>query len=517
MTLASWSFTGTWRRYQSECLEAFEADRSAGRHQTLLVAPPGSGKTVIGLEIVRRLGAPTLVLCPTQTIQSQWQDKQSLFGDRSADVHALTYQAMCQTGDPDDMLRTAATRQWAAERATATGASTAEVEAEAAAWTGEAAARRDADVARILAGYKRSAARGEFPELSAAELLSPTVRERIAELRAAGVRSVVLDECHHLVSMWGALMKVVLAELTPDHVLGLTATNPRELTAEQASLYRELLDEEDYSIPTPAVVREGFLAPYQELVQLCSPLDSEHEWLAQRHARFDAALESFADAPAGHEHLGLDVWLLQRIAERRTAAGAQLSWAEFAKRQPTLAEAGLRWLRHTDRPPPEGAPRGERFRAAMTLDDWTVLLDDYATRCLRPDASEEASGRLAALQVALEDLGHTLTRQGIRRSGGEVDRVLLNSAAKPMAMCDALATESDARGPALRAVVLCDSERPPRQPEGSPLALTGGGRGPARGHRRRRSPDRHPSRARDRRDLRRAARGRRVVGRARDR
>ena len=225
------------------------------------------------------------------------------------------------------------------------------------------------------------------------------------------------------------------------------------------------------------MVREGFLAPYQELVQLCSPLDSEHEWLARRHARFDAALESFADSPAGHEHLGLDVWLLQRIAERRTAAGAQLSWAEFAKRQPTLADAGLRWLRHTGRPPPEGAPRGEQFRAAMTLDDWTVLLDDYAARCLRPDASEEAGRRLAALQVALEDLGYTLTRQGIRRSGGEVDRVLLNSAAKPMAMCDALATESDARGPALRAVVLCDSERPPRQPEGSPLALTGGGRG----------------------------------------
>jgi hypothetical protein len=188
-TLASWAFTGTWRRYQRECLDAFEADRASGHHQTLLVAPPGSGKTVIGLEIVRRLGAPTLVLCPTQTIQSQWQDKQSLFGQRSPDVHALTYQSLCQTGDPDDMLRTAAQRQWAGERAQATGATADEVEAETAAWTGEAAARRERDLARIVAGYKRSAVRGQFPELTATELLSPTVRERIAELRAAGVRS----------------------------------------------------------------------------------------------------------------------------------------------------------------------------------------------------------------------------------------------------------------------------------------------------------------------------------------
>ena len=44
-------------------------------------------------------------------------------------------------------------------------------------------------------------------------------------------------------------------------------------------------------------------------------------------------------------------------------------------------------------------------------------------------------------------------------------------------MCDALACEYDARGTALRAVVLCDSEHPPRQPTDSPLTLTGGGRG----------------------------------------
>src|SRR5204863_3416797 len=65
----------------------------------------------------------------------------------------------------------------------------------------------------------------------------------------------------------------------------------------------------------------------------------------------------------------------------------------------------------------------------------------------------------------------------IRRVGGDVDRVLLSSAAKPLAMCDVLACEYDARGSGLRAVVMCDSERPPRQPADSPLMLTGGGRG----------------------------------------
>ena len=42
----------------------------------------------------------------------------------------------------------------------------------------------------------------------------------------AGVRTVVLDECHHLASLWGALLRRCSAELAPLHVIGLTATNP---------------------------------------------------------------------------------------------------------------------------------------------------------------------------------------------------------------------------------------------------------------------------------------------------
>ena len=477
MAYADWSFAGQWRGYQAQCLEAFEADRAAGRRQTLLVAPPGSGKTVVGLEIVRRLGAPALVLCPSRTIQRQWGEKQALFGAASADLHALTYQSVCRASDPEGMLRDAAERHWAAERAAVTGQSIAEVAAEAAAWRGQAAARRERDLARLVATAKRRVAAGKLPALKADELLSESARARVGALRDAGVRVVVLDECHHLLSLWGALLKAVLDELHPEHVLGLTATNPKDVTVEQAALYAELLDSEDFAVPTPAVVREGFLAPYQELVQLCTPLVSEHAWLAERHARFELALDELAVAPAEAEHLGLDAWLRSRLAERLSESGGALSWAELARRRPRLADAGLRWMHARGLEAPADAPHGEQYRAALQIDDWVVLLEDYALRCLRADASAESERRLDALQVALGDLGFAVTRQGIRRVGGEVDRVLLSSAAKPLAMCDVLACEYDARGRGLRAVVMCDSERPPRQAAGSPLLLTGGGRG----------------------------------------
>ncbi len=260
------------------------------------------------------------------------------------------------------------------------------------------------------------------------------------------------------------------------HVVGLTATNPRDLTAEQADLYRALLHEPDYEIPTPAVVREGHLAPYQELVQLCTPLDSEQAWLAERHARFAEALATMRSGPPGQEQLGLEAWLLLRLVQRRGPGDAQLSWRELAARRPALARAGLRWLHATGGPWPDGAPRGEEQRTAPTIDDWLALLEDYAMRCLQPDGGVEAGMRLDELRAALDDLGYGLTRQGIRRMGGEVDRVLLNSAAKPLAVCDVLACEAEGRGDGLRAVLLVDSEHAPRATADTPL-LAGGGRG----------------------------------------
>jgi superfamily II DNA or RNA helicase len=473
-SFAGWAFNGSWHRYQRLALDAFERDREGGRSQTLIVAPPGAGKTLIGLEVIRRLGVPALFLCPTQTIAGQWQEKQELFGGTREAVRVLTYQALCQAEDPGELLRGIAERQWAEERAHATGSDAAAVLGETRAWSGAAGDRREQELGRIVARLKRQAAAGGLRELSADELLSAGARRRLDELRHAGVTTVVLDECHHLASLWGALLAVILAELAPSHVVGLTATNPSELSAEQAALYTQLLAEVDFTILTPAVVREGHLAPYQELVQLCEPLASEREWLAARHERFNGLLLDLDEPPA---ELGLSVWLLARLRERRGTDGSQMSWAQLARRQPRLADAGLRWLHHVGESVPDGAPRGEAQRAPLDIEDWVTLLGDYTLACLHSSSDPVAADRFARLQAALGDLGYTVTRQGIRHAGTEVDHVLLNSAAKPLAACDILATEIDSRGDALRAVLLCDSQHGPTQSADSPLALSGGGRG----------------------------------------
>lgn len=470
---AEWRFAGTWHRYQQLALDAFERDRTSGGRQTLIVAPPGAGKTLIGLEIIRRLDAPALVLCPTQTIQRQWLEKQEFFGGRRETIRVLTYQALCQA-DAGDLLRGIAEQRWAQERAQAIGKEPSEVAQESRAWTGAAAKRRDQELARLVARLKRQAASGGLSGVSANELLSVGAMRRLDELQSAGVATVVLDECHHLASLWGALLAAVLRELKPKHVVGLTATNPSELSAEQTALYRNLFAEVDFTIPTPAVVREGHLAPYQELVQLCEPLASERDWLRARHERFNELLLDLDDEPA---EFGLSVWLLARLRERRGTDGSQMSWAQLAHRQPRFADAGLRWLHQVGEKTPAGAPKGEAERAPLGIGDWVTLLSDYTLGCLHPSSEPAAADRLTQLQAALGDLGYTVTRQGIRHTGTEVDMVLLNSAAKPLAACDILATELDSRATDVRAVVLCDSQHGPHQSSDSPLTLSGGGRG----------------------------------------
>ena len=40
-----------------------------------VVAAPGSGKTILGLELIRRLDNPSLVLAPSIAIREQWIDR----------------------------------------------------------------------------------------------------------------------------------------------------------------------------------------------------------------------------------------------------------------------------------------------------------------------------------------------------------------------------------------------------------------------------------------------------------
>jgi superfamily II DNA or RNA helicase len=190
--------------HQVLALGALDRDVARGDRATYLVVPPGGGKTLIGLEAARRLGRPTVVLCPNTAIQAQWMAQwQAAFGPDAVPASAsrelptaltvLTYQALCTLG---------------------------------AAGNGE-----EAD---------RPGPRTRLDGDGVLSLLHPNGRALIARLRAGGPWTLVLDECHHLLELWGRLLRAVIGQLHAPRIVGLTATPPYLMTAEQAVLHRAL-------------------------------------------------------------------------------------------------------------------------------------------------------------------------------------------------------------------------------------------------------------------------------------
>ena len=62
----------------------------------------------------------------------------------------------------------------------------------------------------------------------------------VRAMQDAGPLLLVLDECHHLLEVWGRLLGEVLDQLPQARVLGLTATPPESLTTDQAALVADL-------------------------------------------------------------------------------------------------------------------------------------------------------------------------------------------------------------------------------------------------------------------------------------
>ena len=331
------------------------------------------------------------------------------------------------------MLGRLAQTRWADERAAATGMTPEEALREGEAFEGPAADRRARELSRISAALKREVARGEHAGVELRDLLSETAHERVQTLAKLGVGVVLLDECHHLASLWGYVVRAVLDELPDDvHVIGLTATPPVSLPAAEAELYDALLGPVDFTVPTPAVVRDGHLAPYQELAWLTEPLSAERAWLAEHDTRFRELVTALHDD--AESDISFPAWVMARMRDRRRSADddAEVPWAAFQKRSPALARAGMRFLLSGGLQIPTGAPRGEAYRRAPDLDDWLVLLEDYALRCLAPLGLPSAADRYDAIAAALRELGFQLTRKGIRRGASEVDRLLTGSQAKSL-------------------------------------------------------------------------------------
>ncbi|SHF75905.1 DEAD/DEAH box helicase family protein [Pedobacter caeni] len=237
-------FKYSWRKYQQKVLDGLD-DHLQDRHLHV-IAPPGSGKTVLGLEVALRLNQPTLILAPTIAIRNQWiQRFCELFLQThlvpdwiSKDIRnpkfltIVTYQGLHAACNYQPML---------------------EVEAEA-----------------------ESEEEQEPEEEVVKKNANQNLGKIISGLKAQQVKTIVVDEAHHLQNEWWYTLTKVKQGLDPI-IVGLTATPPYDVTPNEWQRYLELNGPVDIEIAVPELIIEGDLCPHQDYVFFTLPTLEENE------------------------------------------------------------------------------------------------------------------------------------------------------------------------------------------------------------------------------------------------
>jgi len=466
---ADLNFKYPFWKYQSMILDVVEqqADQDRKYH---IVAPPGSGKTIVGLELIRRFGRPAVVFTPTTTIQRQWQEKLALFteddpwiaGHSSLDARNLseltflTYQVLSTPGDNLEFVERIAVERWVDDLISSDNAQDeedAQDRIESIRHTNPKA--YDREVSKRYRRVKR-----EFlqkSEFDGRQFLHPNARDLIDRIVALGVGTLVLDECHHLLDYWAFILHELIKALGNVRVIGLTATLPDPESRDAYENYISLLGDIDFEVPTPAVVKEGNLAPYRDLVYFCEPSERENHYLRQIDRYFDGAVRRVTDTPSFKEWLW-ETAILRKPQGIETQAESE-SFTEFFNREPAICVAAVKFFLSLDRPLPEDVIIVGEMLEPMQFDDWLVVLGTFGLKVLKVSSDEKDQALYKELRRVLLGFGVTLTERGIRHQRSPGELVLSLSESKDQAAVDILRAESKAMGSRLRAVVITDFER----------------------------------------------------------
>ncbi|MBR3133703.1 MAG: DEAD/DEAH box helicase family protein [Clostridia bacterium] len=240
-------FMYPWRPYQERVLK--EASGFLRDGKINVVAAPGSGKTILGLELARRIGNPVIIFAPTVTIKKQWVSKfvkQFMQSDTvpdwiSTDIYDLkflnvvTYQAL----------------HYAYKR--------------------KKNREADLDDTDDVIEKEESIATDEM------------IKEYdiVSELKAKNITTLVLDEAHHLKSEWWKSLKDVVDCLGSIKLIALTATPPYDVEPAIWANYVSLCGEIDAEISVPELVKAKNLCPHQDFIYFNYPTESEIQNIKQ--------------------------------------------------------------------------------------------------------------------------------------------------------------------------------------------------------------------------------------------
>lgn len=223
-------FRYIWRKYQKQFLDNLQ-DYLSDNHLHI-VAPPGSGKTVLGLEIMLRINNPTLIVAPTLAIRNQWVQR---FRELFLQSDTLPEWISLDLNKPAFVTLTT--------------------------YQG------------IHSVIKREAESKTIEK----KLNNDSFLKLIKKLK---IGTLILDEAHHLKKAWWQSIITIKDQLNPT-IVALTATQPFDVSESEWQNYIELNGPVDTEISVPELMLEGDLCPHQDLIYFTLPTLEEKQSIDQ--------------------------------------------------------------------------------------------------------------------------------------------------------------------------------------------------------------------------------------------
>tara|TARA_B100000927_G_scaffold291409_1_gene293441 strand:+ start:160 stop:2949 length:2790 start_codon:yes stop_codon:yes gene_type:complete len=473
-------FGGKLRPSQVAAVSVIKPQLNEGEKRLHIVAPPGSGKTVLGLyvwaDLVRK---PALVLSPNSAIQAQWAARTDLFEldgkddqisidpERPGLLTSLTYQSVTMPKRGGEGLDESAMMLWA-EKLVEKGEAVDITSAEA--WIADLEQKNPTYYAKRVKVYRKAVRDDYAKNGNALWTLHESSRSTLLRLKEAGIGLIILDECHHLLHHWGRVLHQLKDFFDDPVVLGLTATPPDAEKAddEDALRYAEFLGDIDYEVPVPALVRDANLAPYQDLCYFVRPARIEMDFIRDVNETFDGILQQLNEPSKGEGAiLPLTDWVEEELSARKGPSGGNLSWDEYTRAIPDFSYQGRIYLALENRPMPAGVPADvqetDAGALAFTRDHRNEMLRSVVSRYVRlglrrsSNTNDQEKAERAAKQYRL--LGTQITETGSQPCASPINRILAYSNSKCEALSTILQEEMQNLGNTIRAVVITDFEK----------------------------------------------------------
>lgn len=230
-------FKGKFRDYQQKVIDNVSSTMKDNKIH--IVAAPGSGKTIVGLELIRMLGKPALIFSPSVTIRQQWSERFAEMympdNDNISDYFSFSLTS--------PSLMTSATYQ------------------------------------ALHAAYNKTKVKEDIDEEDEMEAQIPedySDFDLIGTIKKAGIKVICLDEAHHLRSEWQKALEGFINDIQNDvTIIALTATPPYDSTPAEWQRYISVCGEIDDEIFVPQLVAQKTLCPHQDYIYFNYPTDEE--------------------------------------------------------------------------------------------------------------------------------------------------------------------------------------------------------------------------------------------------